>query len=95
MDLNRLNPIFESRLKIRQLTAHKIQVTQGKLRFIAKMDGPVVCYLNKYIINSINSKVPIEARYVKLALNMDWPGERYNFLEFWVCSANKQLLKDL
>ena len=55
MDLNRLNPIFESRLKIRQLTAHKIQVTQEKLRFIAKMDGPVVCYLNKYTIKSINS----------------------------------------
>ena len=59
MDLNRADPIFES-LKFRQLPAYKVQAAQEKLRFIAKMDGLVVCYLNKYTIISDNTPDSIQ-----------------------------------
>jgi hypothetical protein len=57
---------------------YKIQAVQEILLFIAKMEGPVVCYLNKYIIKSINSKDSIQARNPHSAQNVDWSGETHN-----------------
>ena len=39
------------------------------------MGGPILDYLNKYTIKSINSKDSTKARNVNLAFNVDWPGE--------------------
>jgi len=50
---------------IRLSTKYKIQAAQEKLRFIAKLGGPIVCYLNKCTIKSIDSKDSIKARYLQ------------------------------
>ena len=49
---------------IRLSTKYKIQAAQEKLRFIAKLGGPIVCYLNKYTIKSFDSKDSIKARHL-------------------------------
>ena len=51
-----------------------------------------MCYLNKYIIKSINSTDSIQARNVKLILYVDWVGEINNTRELWVCSVNLNIL---
>jgi hypothetical protein len=56
----------------------KNQAAQEKLRFIAKMDGPVVCYLNKYTIKSVNSTDSTKARNPHFREIVDWPGQTYN-----------------
>ena len=34
----------------------QIQAAKEILRFIAKMGGPIVCFLNKYTMRSVNSE---------------------------------------
>ena len=48
-----------------------------KMRFIAKMGGPIVCYQNKYIIISVNSADFTKARLINFRHNVYWPGEIY------------------
>jgi hypothetical protein len=77
----RLNPISKVQLE----TAYEIQAAQEKLRFIAKMGGPIVCCANKYTIKSINSTDSIQARNPHSAQNIDWPGETHNGQGFQIC----------
>jgi hypothetical protein len=57
---------------------YKIQATQEKSQFAENWGGPVVFYLNKYTIKSVNSKDSTNARYVNFHQNVDWPGETHN-----------------
>jgi len=46
------------------------------------MDEMIVCFPNKYTIKSVDSRDSTKARNINLALNVDWPGETYNFREW-------------
>jgi len=80
MDLNRpesyyLNPASKSGYK------PHTKLKQKKFAIYCYNGGPVVCYLNKYTINSVDSTDSIQARNLKTCLicglargNPQWPG---------------------
>jgi hypothetical protein len=59
-------------------TDYKIQATQEKSQFAENWGGPIVFYLNKYTIKSVNSKDSTKARYLYFDQIVDWPGETHN-----------------
>jgi len=67
MNLNQLEPFIFVPPKNLAINWTQNSNHPGKLRFITKIIGTIVNYLNKYIIISINSKVSIKARNLSLA----------------------------